>query len=196
MEEIKGIVVNGTTYGLEDETTNETATTALNLAENNANDITALENSTTVNSTKITMLQENVNNLDTKIETVEQTANTALAKAEEFTPPKSKIITCTVNSNKVATITENQINELLNFDIKIANTGNHSIVLICNKDESNPFSSLFDLYNYQNSLRMDNIDNNNFYQIGAYRNQITIKTNLENISEIKVIVINFFNTNT
>lgn len=68
MGEIKGIILNGTQYGLEDETTLETANASLHLAESNANDITALES--------------DVIGVKTNVETALNTANSAKATAE------------------------------------------------------------------------------------------------------------------
>lgn len=76
MEEIKGIILNGTQYGLEDETTLSTANAGLQLAESNANDITALESDVIGVKTSAETALNTANSANT-------TAGTALATAED-----------------------------------------------------------------------------------------------------------------
>lgn len=196
MEEIKGIVVNGVTYGLEDETTNETAKDALNLAENNANDITAIESSIKENDDKIILLSENMNVLNTKIETVEQTADTALAKAEEYTLPQSSFITCYLNANRVAKVTNGVLNRLLEFNIAEKDSGNRAVILVCNENVNEPYSTFFNIYNNNNLIYLQNIDNKNFEAESVTNSGINITTTIESIQQIKIVPIFFYKNNT
>lgn len=86
MEEIKGIILNGTQYGLEDETTLETANASLQLAESNANDITALESDVIGVKTSAETALNTANSAKTTAESALTTAENAKALADEKQP--------------------------------------------------------------------------------------------------------------
>lgn len=86
MEEIKGIILNGTQYGLEDETTLETANAGLKLAESNANDITALESDVIGVKTSAETALNTANSAKTTAESALTTAENAKALVNEKQP--------------------------------------------------------------------------------------------------------------
>lgn len=86
MEEIKGIILNGTQYGLEDETTLETANASLKLAESNANDITALESDVIGVKTSAETALNTANDAKTTAESALTTAENAKALVDEKQP--------------------------------------------------------------------------------------------------------------
>lgn len=86
MGEIKGIILNGTQYGLEDETTLATANAGLQLAESNANDITALESDVIGVKTNVETALNTANSAKTTAETALATAENAKALVDEKQP--------------------------------------------------------------------------------------------------------------
>lgn len=194
MNEIKGIVVNGTTYGLEDETTKEIATEALNNSEKNTNDIVFLENENSKRSQEINGIITNVDNLTTELQTVKQTADNALAKADEYKIPKAKSIIVVKDNTGDYFINEYLFTELLPFDISIANSGNHAVVLIASNQSDELITTLADIYYYRNQIRMDCLNNKNFQQKSSTTKSLYIGA-VENVYRLKITPISFFNEN-
>lgn len=136
MEEIKGIILNGVQYGLEDETTLSVAQDALKQAETNANDITTAEANITTAQATADEAKTAASTAQAAADEAKATASAAQAAADEKQGFFGKVITVTLPASGSYIIPNATVAELF---------GKSSITELNNKDFAVIFEPIAEL---------------------------------------------------
>lgn len=123
MAELKGVILENVRYDFQDTQARETADSALKQAEENTNDITALENNISSTTTTAQTALTTAQTAQTTAESAQTTADEAKSIATEKSSFGGEIALCSLASSETKTIQNGELEKILGFQLLAENKG-------------------------------------------------------------------------